>query len=98
MDFYSCYYYVFITSNVQRSQFFIGVAGSLKVQLGQWSRGWNHPPNNCIHLMYWEQFEHPEKALSREKKLKRYSRRFLLQLICDHNPAMYSLNEKLLAD
>ncbi len=41
---------------------------------------------NVDKLVYYEQYRHPENAIRREKRLKKYNRKWKLDLIEKFNP------------
>jgi putative endonuclease len=51
---------------------------------------------NCTDLLYYEKFENPNDAISREKQIKKYSRDKKNALIVKENIALKSLNNAIL--
>ena len=41
---------------------------------------------DIARLMYFEQFDDPENAIKREKRLKKWNRAWKIRLIEEHNP------------
>jgi putative endonuclease len=41
---------------------------------------------DVVRLVYFEQFDNPENAIKREKRLKKWNRAWKIRLIEEHNP------------
>ena len=52
---------------------------------------------NIDKLVYFEQYRDPENAIKREKRLKKYPRKWKLNLIEKDNPQWKDLYEKLVS-
>lgn len=86
--------YVYILASKENGTLYIGVTTDLK------KRVWEHK-NNVIEgftskygvhsLVYFEQSENIESAISREKNLKNWCRRWKLELINRNNPGWNDL-------
>jgi putative endonuclease len=82
-------YYVYILASRRNGTLYIGVTSDLI------KRTWEHK-NKVIEgftkrysvdkLVYFEQFSDPENAIKREKRLKKYNRKWKLELIEKENP------------
>jgi putative endonuclease len=82
-------YYVYILASRRNGTLYIGVTSDLI------KRTWEHK-NKVIEgftkrysvdkLVYFEQFSDPENAIKREKRLKKYDRKWKLELIEKENP------------
>ena len=91
-------YYVYILASRRNGTLYIGVTSDLI------NRTWEHR-NKVIegftkkysidNLVYFEQFSDPENAIKREKRLKRYNRKWKLELIEKENPEWRDLYEEL---
>ncbi len=91
-------YYVYILASRRNGTLYIGVTSDLI------KRTWEHK-NKVIEgftkkygtdkLVYFEQFSDPENAIKREKRLKRYNRKWKLELIEKENPEWRDLYEEL---
>jgi len=73
-------YYVYVITNKNRSVLYIGVTNDLKERLYYHSnpeansKHFSHK-YNCKYLIYFEQYQDIETAISREKQLKKWSRK-----------------------
>jgi putative endonuclease len=50
---------------------------------------------NCKYLIYYEKYDNPNEAISREKQLKKWSRKKKEALINEKNPEWKFLNEMI---
>jgi len=91
--------YVYILSSKKNGTLYIGVTSDLI------KRVWEHKNNvvegftkkYSIHnLVYFEIFEDIEQAINREKQLKRWNRKWKLELIEKSNPNWVDLYEGIL--
>lgn len=82
-------YYVYILASQRNGTLYIGVTNDLKRRI------WEHKHDLVkgftreygVHiLLYFEQSEDIEQAILREKKLKRWKRKWKLELIEKQNP------------
>jgi putative endonuclease len=82
-------YYVYILASKRNGTLYIGITSNLI------RRVWEHKEENIEgftekynvnKLVYFEQYNDPENALKREKRLKRYNRKWKLALIEKENP------------
>jgi len=82
-------YYVYILSNKRNGTLYIGVTNDLK------RRVWEHKQKmvegftkkyNVDRLVYYEQTEDIYAALQREKRLKKWNRKWKIDLIEKNNP------------
>lgn len=91
-------YYVYILSNFTRTVLYIGVTNDLV------RRVWEHK-NSVVEgftkkyqvheLLYYEPFENPEDAITREKQIKAYSRKHKQKIILASNPKLLDLYESI---
>lgn len=90
-------YFVYITTNPDKTTLYIGVTNDLKRRL------FEHQENKgnaktfagkyyCYNLVYFEHFQQIEHAIDREKQLKKWSRAKKEQLINSTNPKWHILN------
>ncbi len=92
-------YYVYIMASKRNGTLYIGVTNDIV------RRVYEHK-NNLINgftskygvhrLVYYEQFEEIELAIQREKRLKKWNRKWKLELIEKENPDWKDLYEYLL--
>jgi putative endonuclease len=82
-------YYVYILASKRNGTLYIGITSNLI------KRVWEHKEKNIkgftkkynvSKLVYFEQCNDPENAIKREKRLKRYNRKWKLELIEKENP------------
>ena len=92
-------YYVYIMSNKRRGTLYIGVTNSIS------KRSYEHKTaimdsftkRYKLHkLIYVEQFERVEEAITREKQLKRWHRQWKINLIESVNPSWVDYSEEML--
>ena len=92
-------YYVYILASKREGTLYIGITNDLI------RRVYEHRNNQIdgftrkykIHrLVYYEQFDDSYNAIQREKRLKRWFRKWKIQLIESVNPDWHDLYEKLL--
>ncbi len=93
-------YYVYILASKRNGTLYIGITSDLI------KRVWEHKNKlaegftqryNVDRLVYFEQFCDPETAIRREKRLKKYNRRWKLELIEKSNPEWKDLYEDLIS-
>ncbi|PWK78488.1 putative endonuclease [Mucilaginibacter oryzae] len=94
-------YYVYITTNSNRTVLYIGVTNDIAVRVSQ------HHENKgtqksftgkyyCYHLVYYEHFTHIEHAIAREKEIKKWRREKKEALIASTNPTWTFLNDSVI--
>lgn len=92
-------YYVYILTNQYNTVFYTGVTSNLI------KRTWEHKNKvikgfaekyNATKLVYYENTNNIESAISREKQLKKWKRDWKIKLIKDFNPTFKDLYEKIL--
>ncbi len=94
-------YFVYITTNKNRTVLYIGVTNDLRVRLYQHMQESHGAKKtfagkyNAYFLVYWERFEYVEHAIEREKELKGWRRSKKEALINDFNPHWNFLNEEV---
>ena len=86
--------YVYIVSNPRRTVLYTGVTAHLERRAAQHASGSGSVFTrryNCTDLIYYETFPLIVEAIHREKQLKRWHRRWKLDLIRALNPNMETL-------
>lgn len=82
-------YYVYVLASRRNGTLYIGVTSDLIKRI------WEHKSKlvegftsryGVDKLVYYEIFEDPENAIRREKRLKKYNRKWKLNLIEQNNP------------
>ncbi|MGB9714791.1 MAG: GIY-YIG nuclease family protein [Thermodesulfovibrionales bacterium] len=93
-------FYVYILSSKRNGTLYIGVTSDLI------KRVWEHKEKlvkgfteryNVDKLLYYEQFQDVESAIKREKRLKKYNRKWKLNLIEKFNPEWKDLYDVLIS-
>jgi putative endonuclease len=91
-------YYVYILANAASTVLYVGVTNDLARRVfehkGKFVAGFTSR-YNVPKLVYYELFDEPESAITREKQLKAGSRKKKMALIDAVNPAWDDLYEKL---
>ena len=94
----SKYYYVYILASERNGTLYVGVTSNLL------KRVWEHKNSliegftkkyNVKHLVYFEQYDEPLNAIKREKRLKKYNRKWKLALIEKDNPTWKDLYDSM---
>jgi putative endonuclease len=95
-------YYVYITTNKNKTVLYIGVTNNLKARMHQHennAKPFTHKSfagkYNAYFLLYYEHFECIEQAIAREKELKGWRRSKKEELIRKQNPTWKFLNDSL---
>ncbi len=94
-------YYVYILTNKAKTVLYTGFTGDLAKRLN-----WHRNPGSlvrihftfrykCFYLVYYEQFQEAELAISRETQIKGYSRMKKEMLIHSFNPTWEFLNDRV---
>jgi putative endonuclease len=87
-------YSVYILSNFARTVFYIGVTNNLE------RRVWEHRFDSgskfttkykCHFLVYYEEYAEINNAISREKQLKNWQRKWKIEMIRKVNPDLLDL-------
>ncbi len=91
-------YCVYIITNKRNGTLYIGVTGNLQQRIYQHkekqTEGFSKK-YNLNKLVYYEQTENVVSALEREKQLKKWKRRWKLDLIEKENPDWQDLSNEL---
>ena len=89
-------YYTYILANKPRGTLYIGVTSDLS------KRVWEHKNKivegfsqkyDVAQLVYYEIYEDPENAILREKRLKKWNRKWKIELIENKNPEWSDLTK-----
>ena len=93
-------YFVYITTNPNKSVLYTGITNDLKRRLFEHQE--NKGKSNtfagkfyCYNLLYFERFSNIEHAIDREKQIKNWSRKKKEYLINLSNPEWNSLNDEI---
>jgi len=87
-------YSVYIMGNKYATVLYVGVTSSLE------SRVWQHKNGeggiftrkyNCHSLLYYEDYQHINKAIEREKQIKNWHKNWKLGLVKQENPEFRDL-------
>lgn len=93
-------YYIYILASRRNGTLYIGITSNLIKRI------WEHKHKvvegftkkySVDKLVYFEQYLDPENAIKREKRLKKYNRRWKLELIEKENPQWKDLYEDLVS-
>jgi len=95
-------YYVYITTNKNKTVLYTGVTNNLQVRMAQHfenAKPYKHSSfagnYNAYHLLYYERFENIQDAIAREKQIKGWVRSKKVALINSVNPEWKFLNDML---
>lgn len=92
-------FYVYIMTNYQETTFYIGVTSDLLrrvVEHKQKAKEGFSSKYNLTKLVYFESTESSIAAIEREKQLKRWHRKWKINLIKEMNPQFDDLSEQWL--
>jgi putative endonuclease len=82
-------YYVYILSNKRKAVLYIGVTNDLERHVlghkNKVNKGFTND-YNCDMLVYYEEYSNIQVAIAREKRMKKYPRRWKENLINSFNP------------
>ena len=89
-------YYVYITSNPNRSTLYVGMTNSLHLRLLEHFKNRGNKDHfasryYCHHLVYYEIFKYVLDAIAREKEIKGWKRAKKMALILNLNPNFVEL-------
>jgi putative endonuclease len=93
-------FYVYITTNPDKSVLYIGVTNDLRRRLYEHTENKGKPNTfagkyYCYNLVYYEHFTHIEHAIEREKEIKKFRREKKDKLIEAFNTEWTFLNEEV---
>jgi putative endonuclease len=84
-------YFVYITTNPNRTTLYIGVTNDLSTRIQQHYENRGNPKSfagryYCYFLLYYERFTNINHAIEREKQIKKWRREKKEKLIISLNP------------
>jgi len=89
-------YYVYILTNIHHTVFYTGMTNDLENRVFlhkvKYNRGFTSK-YNCTKLVYHEEYPNALDAIYREKQLKKYLRKWKIDLITKMNPGWNDLSE-----
>lgn len=90
----SCYVYILV--NYTKTTLYIGVTNNVEHRVGQHkskaNRGFTSR-YNLKYLVYYEEYQYVYDAITREKQLKKWNRKWKERLINEANPEWKDLSE-----
>lgn len=93
------YYYIYIMTNKSNTVLYTGITGDIKKRIYEHKNkvveGFTKK-YNVDKLVYYEIFDDPYNAISREKQIKGWVRKKKVDLINSFNPAWEDLYEKII--
>jgi putative endonuclease len=97
------FFHVYITTNLKRDVLYIGVTNHIEQRLVEHYLNRGKPETfagryYCYYLLYYEPFQYVNDAISREKELKKWSRKKKDELIIKFNPEGKFLNSELFSE
>jgi len=95
------HFYVYIMSNYERTVFYIGFTNHIirRIIEHQFGLGSSFTKKYKLkYLVYFEEYQYVDTAITREKKLKGWTRKKKLDLIKSVNPEMKDLSKELFRD
>ena len=99
MNHYS--FHVYILTNSTKSTFYTGVTNSLENRLLEHYLNRGNPKSfagrfYCYNLLYYEHHQYINNAISREKEIKKFSKKRKRELISTMNPEFNFLNKTIM--
>ncbi|QSE96680.1 GIY-YIG nuclease family protein [Fulvivirga lutea] len=93
-------YFVYITTNPNKSAFYTGVTNDLYTRMNEHYLNRGNQKTfagryYCYNLIYYERHNNVEDAIAREKEIKGWRRAKKLMLVHTTNPGMKFLNKTL---
>ncbi len=92
-------YYVYILASKRNGVLYIGVTSNLLERVDQHKRGIYDgftKKYSINKLVYYETFENINDAIAREKQLKKFNRKWKIELIEKENPTWRDIYDDLL--
>ena len=95
-------HFVYIVTNQYRTTLYIGITNNIQRRLDQHyfdsqnARKSFAGKYNCIYLIYYEGFDNPKDAITREKEIKKWRREKKNKLISEFNPMWETLNQQVI--
>ncbi len=92
-------YYFYITTNSSKTVLYCGITNSLEHRIVEHYLARGIPKtftgHSCYFLIYYEEYDYVEDAISREKEVKKWNRMKKERLIESMNPEKSFLNGEL---
>ncbi len=93
-------YFVYITTNYNKTTLYIGVTNNIEKRLYQHKQNIDNAETfagkyHCYNLLYFDRFEFIEHAIKREKEIKKWRREKKNNLISSFNPEWRFLNDDI---
>ena len=94
-------YYVYMVTNASKTTLYTGVTNNIQRRLSEHdldsttSKKSFAGKYNCLYLVYYEGFQSVEKAILREKEIKKWRREKKNRLITEFNPEWEFLNNQV---
>ncbi|TFF35739.1 GIY-YIG nuclease family protein [Mucilaginibacter psychrotolerans] len=93
-------FYVYITTNRDKSVLYVGVTNDLTRRLDEHRHNTDAKSSftgkyHCYYLVYYEHYTHIEHAIEREKQIKKWRREKKDALIASTNPEWRFLNKEI---
>ncbi|HEX6914675.1 MAG TPA: GIY-YIG nuclease family protein [Chitinophagaceae bacterium] len=93
-------YTVYILTNESRNVLYTGMTNDLYQRVGEHyldreERKTFAGKYRCFWLIYFETYDYPSEAISREKQIKGWTRKRKMDLIKDFNPTLRFMNEEV---
>jgi len=93
-------YYIYITTNPERTVLYTGVTNNLPQRLIEHWTNRGNPKTfagkfYCYNLIYYEEFQYINNAIAREKEIKGWRKQKKLDLIKTMNPDWTFLNPSI---
>src|SRR3989344_5490919 len=96
---YGKYYYTYIMSNKNHTVYYVGMTNTMDRRVMEHKCKVNNhsftAKYNINKMLYYEEYDNPNDAISREKQLKGWRREKKINLIKKVNPEMNDLFVKL---
>jgi len=92
------FYFVYILTNLNKTVLYIGMSGDIKRRITEHGQGLIDgfsKKYHCKYLVHYEKYDKPDEAISREKMIKKWSRKKKENLINKTNPEWKFLNEMI---
>jgi putative endonuclease len=94
-------YFTYILTNKNKTVLYVGVTNNLALRIEQHNNDvLNATPSSfagrykCIYLLYFEEYQNIQQAISREKEIKGWTREKKIALIKETNPELRFLNNE----
>ncbi len=92
-------YYVYILTSKRNGTLYVGVTNNLVKRIWEHKQGFIEgftKTYRVTSLVYYELYDDPTNAITREKQLKKWNRLWKLKLIEKNNPTWIDLYETLI--